>query len=512
MSMFSILYPVDGGSSASAGAMDTPAYFHDLSLDHIEEAVASQWPDLDLASIFRRPLMSPETVIYRQQVMQDLEDTRTRDVITGFTQGMRSVRETLAISEKTGYRYEREFWLIQAAQLYCDTVQRAEAELKACRLTSQGMLAWSAHLTKYVQSQLYRALTSEVQRIRGLLASVRYRLLLNDGSITVRPWENEPDLTDVLEQTLSKFRDDVEKSFLAEFHIPRTLNHIEAQVLLRVARIYPEPFSALETFPMDYAPFLDEVIVQVDRDIRFYLAYLNCIQPLRQAGIPFCYPVVSNVSKHEDVHDTCDLALALRLVAQGNTVVLNSYHLKGCERLFIVTGPNQGGKTTFARMFGQIHHLASLGCPVPGTAAQLHLFDQLFTHFDREEDVTRSRGRLQDELLRIHNTLQQASSHSIVIMNELFASTTTDDALFLSQRVLSALCDLDLLGVFVTFLTELASFHEKVVSVVGLMDDSNPPMRTFKLERRLPDGRAHALMLARKHRVTYDSLMERIQP
>ena len=511
MTFHSVLYE-KAGARPEKEPGEPPAFFPDLNLDQVVEGITTGKGEYHLEPFFYLSLGEPGAVEYRQEIFRDLERGDLLEGIKTFAQKMGAMREHLAQAEKLHYRYQKERWFLDAVEIYGRAVQGLAADLSRADLKARALLAFREYLEGYARSERFASLLAETKKLLAELASVQYCLLIKGLTVEVRKYGSEIDYSEKVEETFAKFKQGAVKDYQVSFSTWPDMNHVEGGILDLVARLYPEVFSDLDRYGRENRGYLDETIARFDREIQFYVAYLEFIAPFRSQGLKFCYPRVSDQDKAVCNYEGFDLALARKLAAEGSSIVCNDFYLQGRERIFVVTGPNQGGKTTFARTFGQLHYLASLGCPVPGREARLFLFDRLFTHFEREEAIENLRGKLQDDLIRIHQILSQATSNSMVILNEIFTSTTLQDAIFLSHKIMTKILALDLLGVWVTFVDEMASFGEQTVSTVSTVVPGNPALRTYKIIRRPADGLSYALSIAEKHGLTYEKLMERLGP
>lgn len=509
MPFLSVLF-TEPEEQATASKAGEPDYFADLNLDQVVADLTAGREAYDLAPFFHARLRSPDTIVYRHEVFRDLDDPDVARGVTEFAASMRDMRAQRTRASQLRHRYQQASWFLAAADTYRRTVAGLQHVLAETDPASQALRRLREYLADYVTAPSFARLTSDIEQVQSALDSVRYCMNIGGGKVTVTRYADEDDYGAEVLAAFEKFKQEEAKSYLVSYKNFVDMNHVEEAVLDRVALLFPEEFAALDAFCTQHRDHVDDAVTAFDREIQFYLAYREVTGRLQTAGLPFCHPQVSAASKEIAGREMFDLALADKLVEAHEPVITNDFGLTGAERVLVVSGPNQGGKTTFARAVGQLHHLAALGCPVPGTEARLFLCDELFTHFERGENLKDLSGKLHDDLDRVHAILQRATPRSLVIMNEVFTSTTLDDALLLGTRVLEQIIDRDLLCLCVTFVDELSRLGPATVSMTSTVVPDNPAERTFRIVRRRADGLSHALAIADKYGLTYDRLTRRI--
>ena len=488
-----------------------PPWFGDLNLDQVVAGVTAGLGTYDLAPFFGRLLPTEDAVRFRQEVTSDLDDDATTVAFTAFALAMTKTRDAFARAGKTYYGLQKQRVSLEGLEAYCTGVAELHASLQTRNLESRALRSFQAYLHGYVEGEAFGALHREVTSLAADLAAVVFDVHVFGGGFRVERHSGDPDYGAEVETLFAKFRQSEGGRARAAVREASDMNHVEAKVLEFVARLHPTLFDRLATCAAAAPDAIDPTLRRVDREMQFYLAYLAALAPLRAAGLPFCLPVVSTDGKSTVIREGFDLALAMKLVRQGRELVTNGIELGGAERTILVSGPNQGGKTTFARAFGQVHHLAGLGLPVPGREVRVHLVDAIHTHFEREENVVDRRGKLEDDLVRVHGILEAATPRSLIILNEIFSSTALEDAVHLAGEVIRRIVALDALCVVVTFLDELVALSPTIVSAVSTVVPEDPARRTFKVVRRPADGRSYALSIAEKHRLTYSALCERLR-
>ena len=304
--------------SIKTETVEAPVFFLDLNLDQIIDAIVAGKQEYNLKPFFYTSLGDIEAIKYRHEIMRDLENEVLFEYIKSFSEKMRTMRTHLAIADKLYYKYQKERMFLDAISIYCDAVNCLVHDLSMVDLKSRGFLAFRAYLANYAESNPFTSLLAETKKLIDDLLSVKYCLLIKGDSIKVRKYESAIDYSAEVEETFEKFKQGAVQDYRAEYPDSLTMNHVEAGVLDFVAQLYPDIFSSLDDYCAKNANYLDETISVFDREIQFYLAYLEYVAKFRRAGLKFCYPQISTECKEVFDFEGFDLALAHKLINENS--------------------------------------------------------------------------------------------------------------------------------------------------------------------------------------------------
>ena len=216
-------------------------------------------------------------------------------------------------------------------------------------------------------------------------------------------------------------------------------------------------------------------------ELAFYLGCLNLRARLDQKGEPTCYPQPVPESElslaAEGIYDVC-LTLHLDDTVIGNDVDADR------KSLVMLTGANQGGKSTLLRALGLAQLMMQSGMFVGARSFRAGVCAGLYTHYKREEDTAMEGGKLAEELRRMSEIVDRITPHSVLLCNESFASTNEREGSELARQVIRGMLDKQIKVLFVTHMYDLAhTFHAQQLDTALFLRAQREPdgRRTFKL-------------------------------
>jgi MutS domain V len=217
-------------------------------------------------------------------------------------------------------------------------------------------------------------------------------------------------------------------------------------------------------------------------EVGFAVACLNLHDALRDRGIPTCLPVpLPATNPGFTTRDLRDAALALHM---DRPVIGNDVDARSV-RLVVITGANQGGKSTFLRSVGVAQLLMQAGAFVPAAEFCAGVRVGLFTHFVRGEDPSMVRGKLEEELQRMSEIAEELRPGAVVLCNESFSSTNEREGSEIAAGVLRAMRDRGVAVLFVTHLSQLAR---------TLYDEGRDDVLLLRAERRSDGSRTFRMV------------------
>lgn len=221
-------------------------------------------------------------------------------------------------------------------------------------------------------------------------------------------------------------------------------------------------------------------------ELAFYLACLNLAKELSHIGVPIAYPLAisANERRHcfKELYDVC-LALTKKQKIVGNTIDADK------KDLVVITGANQGGKSTFLRSIGLAQLMMQAGMFVPAENLTANLCPDLYTHYRREEDVTMKSGKLDEELSRMSEIVETLKLDSLVLLNESFAATNEREGSEIARQIVSALVEKGVKVFFVTHLYNFANnyYSQSAANAIFLRAERHEDgSRTFKVTEGRP--------------------------
>jgi DNA mismatch repair ATPase MutS len=468
----------------------------------------------------------PETIKYRNEAANDLLN------VDGLIPALSSVIPIINdIAELRSLERDEDgsamsyLYSITEIELYVSCVDNLERELKplADKFSSIAFKKLYEIVYNLSRSEYYSQLNKKLNELSARVKEVRSvtiginldaRLMPKDGGVLTlnpQPFKSGEAIDKILRMN---FKDDEYTCIapLVPYLKSQTDNSRAAMTHAfhsAIAQIFKSSVSGWRRIVREYVLENASFFISVLPELEFFTKAATALKSLSAKGLPLCIPQIHDASekvfKAKGLYNP-SVALQIDYDSVKNDIVFDEN-----ARVYILTGPNRGGKSVVTCAVGLAQAMCQLGLPVPAESLEISPADGIFLHFPTGADDTIDKGRLGEECARLSAIFENITDKSLVLLDESLSSTGSYEASYIAKEVIAAFASLGCRTIFSTHLHELAASIDEINERVGGGVDSlvagiDEGKRSFTITRKKPDGKSYARDIADKYGLSYEQL------
>ena len=537
MQEFSLLYPQ--GVEPDCKTLCEEAV-NDLSLELICEKLADDTFEHNIIkNIMMKIERNPVVIRYRRDIFDDIVHfPKLREHIKELLEQLAFLKELeRSLKDSTAAPIWQLVNRLNELEIYVNCISGINKALSENDIKSEGLRLLKDYVSSIYQESGFehlqediKGLVNEVREIKSVSVGVNLDNLMRPVevgivSINTEPFTKTPFLNRFLDFATKQNQLEHGASFhgMTKFH---TVSKIagEDPFTSNLTKVMTEMLGLtvkrLKSQLSKYTNVSGYGLTKLIPEFIFYIRWADYINRMQELGIPMCKPEIIEIEKRElHAKGLYNFKLAMsRLGGKTFDIVPNDIDFDAEHRIYIMTGPNRGGKTTMTQAVGLLFLLAQFGIYAPCESVTLGPVDNIYTHFPADENKTVDLGRLGEESKRMSELFGMATNESLLLFNESLATTSFAEGLYIAKDVVKALRYLGARTIFNTHMHELAMNLEEVNTLIAgdskvasLITGIHEGKRSYKIFLAPPEGVSYAQDIAKKYGVTFSQLSDKIK-
>jgi len=501
----------------------------DLALDEIVECIARGNSEKKIIrGIFTKIPTDLEDIRYRQAILKDfMENEVLVDELAEVLEQIKALKEYADMKHAAMNQDQSLYVLLEKLRelsVYVNVAENMVNCLKKHKPASVGLKRVLEQMEEIVLDEHFtqakediQIMLEELSNVRGAMVAVNFTPDLNIEQVTAIEF--------VPHRLRSKYK---LAEFAASMHNvintgaatnspggpmvnTRVIDPLLATMTPHIEKHLKKHFTKIRQIMLKYVKMDEVPVTEMYEGLTFYLAMARFGQRLRREGYEICMPELTERTGDFEIKDLYNVRL---FFAKEKNIVKNDFRFTPKENLYILTGPNRGGKTIIEQALGIISVMAAIGSFVTASGCVGCPFTNVLTHFPIDENLTINYGRLGEEAVRIRDMVTKADNRTLILFNETYSTTSAADGLYLSMDLLRVLKELGTAVIFNTHIHELALAIDEMnewegeSDVISIVMEIKDNVNTFRLKRSKPELKSYAKNIALKYEITYEQMIQ----